>query len=122
MESYREVNDFLDYMKANMIGVPFMKGGSNTSAPYDKFENLMDKIFDYTKYVYQSNKRNKDRFNETVKNLDKDCNCKCSESNNDEYEEINEDNEQKHIYQPIDNEEPSDNEKNKLLLKGKELE
>ena len=58
MSSYNDVMRFLNDVDANLSGVgKKMKGGS--TEPYSTYETFLNKIFGYTKYVFENDEKNK---------------------------------------------------------------
>jgi hypothetical protein len=48
---------------------------SQTTEPYKHFEDSMNEIYDYVKDVFETNEKNKKDYSDSVKNMDKDCDC-----------------------------------------------
>jgi len=46
-----------------------------TTEPYRHFEDTMNEIYDYVKDVFETNEKNKKDYRESVKKMDKDCDC-----------------------------------------------
>jgi hypothetical protein len=50
-------------------------GGSQTTEPYKHFEDTMNEVYDYVKDVFETNEKNKKEYRDSVKKMDKDCDC-----------------------------------------------
>jgi len=52
-------------------------GGAKEQAtePYRHFEDTMNEIYNYVKDVFETNEKNKKNYRESVKKMDKDCDC-----------------------------------------------
>ena len=65
MDKYREVERFLDYIDHHISNKPFFKGGQSTF-PYAHFESVLDKIYEYIGFIFDNDRKNKQRFSEDV--------------------------------------------------------
>ena len=96
MDHYKDIERFIHYVDTNLSLPKYKKqlgGGNDTvSQPYSTFENLSDKMFEYFKYIYDNNEKNKQEYEESIDNLDQPCDCekyKCNYKSN-KYEDEDE--------------------------------
>lgn len=47
----------------------------NETRPYYSFKKSMDTVFDYFKYIYENKRTNEQKYEDSVENLDKKCDC-----------------------------------------------
>ena len=92
----RQVNEMFDHIETNMSDKSkVIKGGSNDTEPYNTFRSGLNRIYDYFSVIFVNNKTNNEKYQESVENLDKPCDCskyKCKNDENDENDD-NDDNE-----------------------------
>lgn len=50
-------------------------GKQQTTEPYRHYEDTLDEIFGYVKDVFETNEKKKKEYRDSVKGMDKDCNC-----------------------------------------------
>jgi hypothetical protein len=85
-----------DHIETNMSDKSkVIKGGSNDTEPYNTFRSGLNRIYDYFSVIFVNNKTNNEKYQESVENLDKPCDCskyKCKNDENDENDD-NDDNE-----------------------------
>ena len=146
----RQVNEMFDHIETNMSDKSkVIKGGSNDTEPYNTFKSGLNRIYEYFSVIFVNNKTNNEKYQESVENLDKPCDCskyKCKNDENevDEEEEEEEEeeeqeeaeadknkNEQEEVEAEADSEDENNEKKNqsgeetdlgeKLILKGDKL-
>jgi len=134
-----------DHIETNMSDKSkVIKGGSNDTEPYNTFKSGLNRIYEYFSVIFVNNKTNNEKYQESVENLDKPCDCskyKCKNDKNDENEVDEEEEEEEEDVDADKNKqedaeaeadsEDENNEKNqsgeetdlgeKLILKGDKL-
>jgi hypothetical protein len=124
-QSVENINEMFNIIESKI------KGGANDTEPYNTFRSTLNSIYDYFSVIFVNNKANNDKYQSSVNNLDKTCDCskyKCKE----EYTEENEDIEENTIIDTKENieishdinvlEKEGNNEgKSKLLLKSQKI-
>jgi len=125
MESLNTIEYFLDAVSMNLNNdTPIYKGGgSDSTKPYVRFEQFMDNALGYISYVYKNRMNNRKKFENSVANMNEECDCeryKCAEEEKEEEPDVVEEIE---IPKPKIEEEQQKKEPNgsELLLKGDEL-
>ena len=77
MQGTQGVFDILDLLERE-LSIPKMVGGGSgeqSTEPYKHFEDTMNEIFDYVKFVFETNEKNKKEYRDSVVKMNKDCNC-----------------------------------------------
>jgi hypothetical protein len=68
-----------------------ISGGTNDTQPYNTFKSSLNSIYDYFSVIFVSNKENNEKYQASVDNLDKPCDCskyKCKEGDSEENDDI----------------------------------
>jgi hypothetical protein len=87
-QQVKKINDMFDNIESKI------SGGSNDTQPYNTFKTSLNRIYDYFSVIFVSNKENNEKYQTSVDNLDKPCDCskyKCKEGNSEENDEIDND-------------------------------
>jgi hypothetical protein len=127
-QQLEKINNMFDTIESKIIG------GSNDTEPYNTFRSGLNVIYDYFSVIFVSNKANNEKYQASVDNLDKSCDCskyKCKEGNiQEEDDNINDIDQNNHIEeleeenQKEKEEEEKENQiekKTKLLLKTSKI-
>jgi hypothetical protein len=71
------VFDILNLLERELLTQKMVGGGSKeqTTEPYKHFEDTMNEIYDYVKFVFETNEKNKMEYSNSVKKMNKECNC-----------------------------------------------
>ena len=65
MEGYKEIDHFLDYIDNHISNRAVLKGGESTY-PYGHLEKLLDRIYEYIRFIFENEHKNKQRMTENV--------------------------------------------------------
>ena len=125
MDSLNTIDYFLDAVSMNLNNdKPIYKGGSSDSSkPYVRFEEFMDNALGYISYIYKNRQINRKNFDNSIVNMDKECDCesyKCKDEEPKDHEPEDEPIElpKPKIEEPAPKIQPNPS---ALLLKGEEL-
>lgn len=106
-----------------------ISGGTNDTQPYNIFKSSLNSIYDYFSVIFVSNKENIEKYQASVDNLDKPCDCskyKCKEGDSGQHNDIdnidNMDNEIEENENDYQTEEGEENVESKLLLKTSKIQ
>lgn len=74
--SVAEVYEMFDYIESNMNNNSIMKGGgSSDTEPYNTFRYGLNSIYDYFSVIFVNKNENNEKYQMSVNNLDKSCDC-----------------------------------------------
>jgi len=117
-----EIHEMFNYIESNINNDSIMKGGSNDTEPYNTFRSGLNSIYEYFSVIFVNNNSNNEKYQSSVNNLDKSCDCSKFKCKKEEY--IEEDNDDTYEPNVIDKIDMKDDEyinekitKSKLLLK-----
>jgi hypothetical protein len=102
-----------DHIETNMSDKSkVIKGGSNDTEPYNTFRSGLNRIYDYFSVIFVNNKTNNEKYQESVENLDKPCDCSKYKCKNDE-NEVDEEEEEEEEEEEDEEQEEAEADKNK---------
>jgi hypothetical protein len=70
-----EVHEMFNYIESNIHNDSIIKGGANDTEPYHTFRSGLNRIYDYFSVIFTNKKTNDEKYNVSVDNLDKSCDC-----------------------------------------------
>jgi len=76
----QSINDIFNLLENELLNTKINQktiGGAReqTTEPYRHFEDTLNEMYDYVKDVFETNEKNKKEYRDSVKNMDKDCDC-----------------------------------------------
>ena len=86
-----ELHKMFDYIESNIQKDSIMKGGGNDTEPYNTFRSGLNHIYDYFSVIFTNNNSNNEKYQASVNNLDKSCDCSKFKCKKEEYVEDQED-------------------------------
>lgn len=118
-EGFQKVNNMFNVIESSIKNE---KRVSDTE-PYGSFKSGLNAVYDYFKVIFVSNKSNNERYESSLSNLDKQCDCSQYKCKNEEHV-MDDQEEYDNIIEHVDiegseNDEPIEepHEEGKLLLK-----
>jgi len=91
MNNLYKVNEMFNYIDNNINKETIMKGGSNDTQPYSSFRSGLNSIYDYFSVIFTTNKKNNEKYQTSIDDLDKTCDCskyKCKKEDYENYTEV----------------------------------
>jgi len=64
-----------DYIESNINNEKVIYGGTNDTQPYRSFRSGLNAIYDYFSVIFTNSKANDEKYQASVNNLDKSCDC-----------------------------------------------
>lgn len=91
MNKLYEVKEMFNYIDNNIDKEPVIRGGSNDTQPYGTFKSGLNVIYDYFSVIFTTNKKNNEKYQTSIDDLDKKCDCskyKCKKEDYDNDTEV----------------------------------
>lgn len=80
-----EVREMFNYIESNIHNDTIIKGGANDTEPYNTFRSGLNRIYDYFSVIFTNNNSNSEKYQASVNNLDKSCDCSKFKCKKEEY-------------------------------------
>jgi hypothetical protein len=118
---FKNINEMFNTIESKITG------GANDVSPYNIFSSSLNNIYDYFNVIFVNKEENKQKYQASVENLDKSCDCskyKCKKEHDDideEDVEIEDNDIKDDDIKDDDIEDQKKNNESKLLLKNEKL-